>query len=1068
MFRLILANPIVFLIGILIVCLFGAVSVFRIPIQMIPDVSPRVVSVETVWPGATPQDVEQEILVEQEKHLRRIPGLVRLASNAEFGTGSVELEFPPGLDINEALIRINNALSQVTGYPDTVDEPRIVAESVSDDPFLYFGVERLPGRPDASASNAQDVQRETNWVETTLRPRLERVPGVSNVRVIGGAPQEIHIQLDPLKLAARRLNVGDVRDAIRLRNRDVSGGDKEFGKRRYFLRTIGRFGDLEALNDLIVAQENGAHIRLRDVGHATLGTEEPRNLAFADGKPALLIGIGKRVGANVIAVKDSVLAAADELNRHALKDRGLTMRLLSEDVRYMEQSIRNVLENLVLGGGLAALVLLLFLRSLPATVIAAAGMPICVLATLLVLAAAGRSVNVISLSGIAFAIGMTLDNSIVALDNISRHLDRGKPRFAATLDGITEVWPAILSSTLTTVMVFLPVLLLDREAGQLYSDIAVAISGSIVMSMLVAMTIVPMAASRWPLAAPEPGRLGRLLDRLGAGFTGATAAGVRWVLHGLGRELAVMAAAVALVAAIIAWMVPPAEYLPEGEEATVFSFVSAPPGYSMNTMMEIWRGIDPALSGRVGAAPESGTVDGVPPLAVNLSFVRPGFMRFVTEPLSAADTQTLIKAVTEKLRAVPGMRAFAARGSIFSGNSGGSRAIKVELSGGDLRTLYATSLAVLDRAGRLFENGQVNSDPSPPTLNMSQPLLELHPDWERASELGISLTELGYALRAYADGAFADEYILNDEKLDIYLRVAADANRDRQDFENLSLYTGKGVPVPISTLAELRETVGSSSIARVDGLRTVTLTIMPPRSVALETGIALVREKLLDGLRTEGVIPDAITTRITGASGELEEIRAAMTGGFVLAAIIAYLVLVAVFAHWGYPLIIMAVVPTGISGGLLGLWLFNALGAHLDAVGLAPTQQPFDVLTMLGFLVLIGAVVNNPILIVERAAENRTRKGMAIADAVEEALRLRLRPIMISTVTTIFGLVPLVLIPSAGTELYRGLGLVVLFGMLFSSLVTITVLPVALSLVFRGSAWVRSFCPRGLPVKSAR
>ncbi|CAO3437814.1 efflux RND transporter permease subunit [Azospirillum doebereinerae] len=1058
MFRLILANPIVFLIGILIVCLFGAVSVFRIPIQMIPDVSPRVVSVETNWPGATPQDVEQEILVEQEKHLRRIPGLVRLASNAEFGTGTVELEFPPGLDINEALIRINNALSQVTGYPDTVDEPRIVAESVSDDPFMYFGVERLPGLPDAS-----DVQRETNWVENVLRPRLERVPGVSNVRVIGGAAQEIHIQLDPLKLAARRLNVGDVRDAIRLRNRDVSGGDKEFGKRRYFLRTIGRFGDLEALNDLIVAQENGAHIRLRDLGHATLGTEEPRNLAFADGKPALLIGVGKRVGANVIAVKDSVLAVADELNRHALKDRGLTMRLLSEDVRYMEQSIRNVVENLVLGGGLAALVLLLFLRSLPATVIAAAGMPICVLATLLVLAAAGRSVNVISLSGIAFAIGMTLDNSIVALDNISRHLDRGKSRLAATLDGITEVWPAILSSTLATVMVFLPVLLLDMEAGQLYSDIAVAISGSIVMSMLVAMTIVPMAASRWPLAAPEPGRLGRFLDRLGAGFTGATAAGVRWVLHGLGRELAVLAAAVAVVAAIIAWMVPPAEYLPEGEEATVFSFVSAPPGYNMNTMMEIWRGIDPALSGQVGAAPESGTVDGIPPLAVNLSFVRPGFMRFVTEPLSAADTQALIRAVTEKLRAVPGMRAFASRGSIFSGNSGGSRAIKVELSGGDLRTLYATSLAVLDRAGRLFENGQVNSDPSPPTLNMSQPLLELHPNWERASELGISLTELGYALRAYADGAFADEYILNDEKLDIYLRVAADANRDRQDFENLSLYTGKGVPVPLSTLAELRETVGSSSIARVDGLRTVTLTIMPPRSVALETGIARVREKLLDGLRVEGVIPDAITTRITGASGELEEIRAAMTGGFVLAAVIAYLVLVAVFAHWGYPLIIMAVVPTGISGGLLGLRLFNALGARLDAIGLAPTQQPFDVLTMLGFLVLVGAVVNNPILIVERAAENWTRKGMAIADAVEEALRLRLRPIMISTVTTIFGLVPLVLIPSAGTELYRGLGLVVLFGMLFSSLVTITVLPVALSLVFRSSAWVRSFGPRGLP-----
>jgi len=1036
MFRLILANPIVVLIAILIVCLLGAVSVFRIPIQMIPDIATRTVSIETSWSGATPRDVEQEILVEQEKYLRAIPGLVRLTSYADFGSGAVELEFPPGIDLNDALIRIDNALSQVTDYPENVDKPRIIAESVSDEPFMYYGVERLSGEADDAA-----LQRETNWVESVLRPRLERVAGVANVRVSGGAAREIHIQLDPLKLAAHRLNVGAVRDAIRQRNRDVSGGDKEFGKRRYFLRTIGRFGDLEALNDLIVARENDALIRLRDLGHAVMGTEEPGGLAFSDGKPTLMLGIGKRAGANVIAVRDAVRDAVAELNGHALKERGLTMRLLSDDVRYMEQSIRNVVENLVLGGGLAALLLFVFLRSLPATVIAAAGMPICVLATLLVLTATGRSVNVISLSGIAFAIGMTLDNSIVALDNISRHLDMGKSRAAATLDGIAEVWPAILSSTLTTVMVFLPVLFLDLEAGQLYSDIAVAISGSIVLSMLVSVTIVPMATSRWTIAPSPPDRgLSRRLDRLGASGTGACVAVVRWMLRGVWRELVVLGATVALVAGILAWMVPPAEYLPEGEESKVFAFLSAPPGYNMNTMLDLWKRIDPALSGQVGADPAAAVPGGVPPLAGNLSFVRPGFLRFVSEPQSPADTDALIAALRTTLRSIPGVRAFASRGSIFSGNSGGSRAISLELSGSDLKTLYATSLAVLDRAGDLFEGAQVNSDPAPPTLSMSQPFLELHPNWERASELGIGLTELGYTLRAYADGAYADDYILNDEKLDIQLRVTAGTGRDRQDFENLVVFTGRGVPVPMTALAELRETVGSASITRIDGLRTVTLTIIPPRAVALETGIAEVRDRLLAGLRAEGVIPDGITTRITGAGGALDDMRSALTGGFALATVIAYLVLVAVFAHWGYPLIIMAVVPTGISGGLLGLWLFNALGGG---------QQPFDVLTMLGFLVLVGTVVNNPILIVERSAENRTRHGMAIADAIGEALRTRLRPITLSTVTTIFGLVPLVLIPSAGTELYRGLGLVVLFGMLFSSLITVTVLPVTLSLVFR-------------------
>ncbi|MBK3733447.1 AcrB/AcrD/AcrF family protein [Azospirillum brasilense] len=1032
MTRLILRNPLAALVSVLILCLLGAVSVFRIPVQMIPDISPRRIMVETNWPGATPQDVEQEILIEQEKYLRAIPGLVRLSSSAEFGGGQVELEFPSGTSVDEALIHIDNALSQVTDYPETVDRPRIVAESATAEPFLFFGVERLDG-----STEAESIQRETNWIENVLRPRLERVAGVAKAEVIGGAAQEIHILLDPLKLSARNLNVGTVRDAVRARNRDVSGGDRDFGKRRYFLRTIGRFADLEDLADLIVARENGTAIRLRDVGSVTMATQEARSVAFADGRPTLLVTIGKRAGANVIAVKDAVTDAVEELNRHALKERGLSMRLLSEDVRYMERSIDNVLSNLIAGSVLAAVVLLLFLRSIPATAAAAASMPVCTLATLLVLAAAGRSINVISLSGVAFAIGMTLDNSVVALDAIARHLRMGKSKAAATEDGIAEVWPAILSSTLTTVLVFLPVLFITAEAGQLYSDIAIAITGAVVMSMFAALVLVPVVAGRWSVASAAPSH--------GPAREGALGVAVRWMLRSARRELAILAASAAAMIAVMLTMVPPAEYLPEGEEATVFSFMSAPPGYSMDSMQEVWRQIDPLLSRQVGAS-DTDAETGIPPLRVNLSFIRPGFIRFVTEPMNPADTDALIANVTKRMRAIPGMRGFAARGSIFSGNSGGARAIRLELSGGDLTTLYATALTVLDRAGDLFPDGQVNSDPSPPTLAMSQPFLELHPNWERAAEMGIGLAELGYTLRAYSDGAFADEYLLNDETLDMYLRVAGGLGRDRQGFADLVLHTGRGAPVPLSSLADLRETVGASSIARIDGFRTVTLTIIPPRSVALESGIAAVRTDLVDRLRAEGVIPDGMSTRITGAGGSLDELRSSLTGGFLLALAITYLVLVAVFSHWGYPLIIMAVVPTGIGGGLVGLWLYN-LAAGLPG-GFGP-PQPFDVLTMMGFLVLVGTVVNNPILIVEQAAVNRRTHGMSGAEAIADALQSRLRPILITTVTTVAGVIPMVAVSSAGTELYRGLGLVVLCGLLISSLVTVTVLPVVLSLVFR-------------------
>jgi multidrug efflux pump subunit AcrB len=345
-------------------------------------------------------------------------------------------------------------------------------------------------------------------------------------------------------------------------------------------------------------------------------------------------------------------------------------------------------------------------------------------------------------------------------------------------------------------------------------------------------------------------------------------------------------------------------------------------------------------------------------------------------------------------------------------------------------------MRAFDRANGLFEGVQVNSDPSPPTLSMSQPIAKIRPDWERAAEMGISQSQLGYTMWAYSDGAFVDEFFLDDDKIDMYLYSTAGAINQPADLENIMLHTPDGT-VQLSSLAQVEETVGASSVRRVNGLRTVTLGIIPPRNIPLETGVNIVREQLVEGMRASGEILPDVTVSITGASTMLEQTRAQMGGNFLLAILIAYLLMVAVFSHWGFPLIIMTTVPIGISGGLVGLWLINALGVN----------QPFDVITMLGFLILIGTVVNNPILIVERAVRNVEEKAMQVREAVKEAAHVRLRPVMMSTITTVCGLSPLVLVPGEGTELYRGLGAIVLFGLLFSSFVTLTILPVFLALI---------------------
>ena len=369
------------------------------------------------------------------------------------------------------------------------------------------------------------------------------------------------------------------------------------------------------------------------------------------------------------------------------------------------------------------------------------------------------------------------------------------------------------------------------------------------------------------------------------------------------------------------------------------------------------------------------------------------------------------------------------------------------MSGPDLVSLFEAGSRVQDKAKTIFDRPRVKSEPS--SLVLGQPLLEVHPDWERAAELGISPGDLGYTVWAYSDGAFVDELFLGDDEIDIYLYSTAGNIEEPQDLERLMLYSPSGGIVPLSAVARLAETVNTETIRRVDGDRTITLSIIPPADVPLEEGVRLVREEIIEGMKARGELPEEIALELSGASDRLEATRSALAGNFLVALLIAYLLMVAVFSHWGWPLLIMTSVPIGISGGIAGLALLNLAGGHLDAIGLYPIQQPFDMITMLGFLVLIGTVVNNPILIVERAVTNLREGGMAVAEAVTEAVRVRLRPIMMSMVTTVAGLSPLVFNPGAGTELYRGLGAIVLFGLLFSTLVTLTFMPALLALVLR-------------------
>jgi multidrug efflux pump subunit AcrB len=1012
---------------VLITCILGIVSALNIPVQMIPDLEVRTITVQTGWSGATPQDIEKEILIEQERYLRSLPNLKRMISSAEMGSATVALEFPFGVDINEALIRVSNALSQVPAYPENVDQPRLFSSSFSSNAFMFFRLAPLNGNP-----MDIDVDMLRDFADDFIRPRMESVQGVSQVDVRGGASRQIQIKVDAAKLAQRGISLIAVRDAIRARNSDASAGDLESGENRYLLRVVGRFEQLSQLENLIVSRTGNANLYLKDIANVKLDHFESRGMSYSDGERNLTMSVRRESGSNVISIKADLVPLVAELNKTLLMQNGLSLKLISDDVQYVSSSLKNVWINLLLGALLATLVMFYFLRSARSTLIGVMGIPICTIAGFLALIVFDRTINVISLAGVAFAIGMTVDNTIVVLESIMQARKRGLCRYKSAVEGVTEVWPAVLASTATTVLVFAPILFIEQEAGQLYSDIAIAITGAIVASMVVAIFVVPVALAnigeetQAPSKSIQPSKKWmRLVDIFCANKKRARILASSFIVIIIGAAYIVM---------------PAAEYLPEGEEPKAFSLMIAPPSYNLSEMETIGDELRVYFSDYLQASPvdfKSGQTD-MPPLAYYSMSVSIGRIWFLSAPVEPQYIDEMMQAITLKFKSYENMRAFSSRGSIISSNDGGTRAVAVDLAGNNIQDLYQAAKAVYAEAEIRFDNPQLNSDPS--SLSLEQPLIEIRPRWQRLAELGISNRDFSYSVAAMSDGAYVDEFLLNDDKVDMFMFSDAGNEQTISSLASSPLVTPQGNILPLNAMADLVESNNSDTLRRVDGNRTASVYIIPPRTVALETAEAIVRNDLLPALWQRGSIAQGINVSISGAADQLEATKASLTNNFVVAVVLCFLLLVAIFSHWRYPLFILATVPLGMAGGLLGLVLVNIVNRGLASIGLGGAYQPFDMITMLGFLILLGTVVNNPILIVDQT-RRFLDQGKTVKDAIRSAVSKRLTPILMSTATTIFGLAPLVLIPGEGTELYRGVGIIVLCGIFVSTILSLTFLP---------------------------
>jgi multidrug efflux pump subunit AcrB len=1003
--RISLGNPVAVIVAGILVVIFGTLSLLRLPIQMTPEIERPEISIQTSWRASAPSEIESEIIEPQEDVLRSVPGLLRMSSTSSFGSGSVQMEFAIGTDMNRALIEVMNRLNQVPRYPFDANEPLIsVGGNSFEKVMAWFAVSKKPG-------NERPVESYQDFLEETVITRLERVPGVSRTGAFGGRTHEVRITFDPYKAANIGLDLTSISAELGA-NSNVSAGSTEVGRRQYTVRFSGKY-EVESLGDLVLEWREGKPVRLRDIARIDMVMVDPTTMLHMNGGASIAINVTPESGVNVLEVMTALKAAVADLAANELDRAGLLIEQNYDESIYVNGSIDMVRNNLLLGMALAIVVLWWFLRKFRATLIVALSIPLCLFSAFIVLNITGRTLNIISLAGLAFATGMVLDAAIVVLENIFRQREAGLNGDDASEKGTLQVWGALLASTATTVAIFMPVVFLKDEAGQLFSDLAVTISAAVIASLIVAVTVLPSAASNWVKGSA-------IEDVHRHWWRWITDHIMAWTDTPHRRRLWIMG--LTIVPFILLMVLKPsADYLPEGKRNFIFGFMVSPPGLGVETAKkEVMEVIDRRLDTHI---------NGEDPLQMQSYFlgVSPGFGTFIGgRAVDPADIDGLIDVFNSKiLNGFPDTIAFANRRAIFGGSRGG-RQINVDLQADSFESLIQGGQVGFEAILEALPGSNVRPLPG---LEQAEPELRLIPDDRRIAEVGWNRSRMATVIRAMGDGAFMGEYFDGTRRYNIILR--AEPWQTPEELAAIPVATASGEIQTIGELTKITRTAGPSQIRRVDRKRTLTLQVTPPASMPLEDAIAALEEKVVPVIMEQ--LPKNASIQMRGTAEALDQALKSMAGSFSLAIVILYLLISALFRSFKDSLLVIMTIPMATVGGIISLRI-------MDLALVASGGQKMDLLTMIGFVILLGLVVNNAILLVYRARDGE-REGMSRRDAVESAVRLRLRPILMSTMTSIFGMLPLMLIPGSGTELYRGMAVVIVGGMLVSALFTLILLP---------------------------
>jgi HAE1 family hydrophobic/amphiphilic exporter-1 len=1007
-----------------IIILMGAISVTRLPVDLLPDVTYPTVSVFVRYPGVGPQEIEQLITRPIEQTVSAVAGLDQLNSTSSEGTSRVSLSFAWGTDLNEAMDDMRMRLDRVRGRMPIDAEPmQIFRQDSNAAPIMSLGIEG-------------DYDRVTlrEMAENQIGPRLERAEGVAAVTTYGGLRRQIHVQLSKEKIAALELPVERISALLRSENQNTPLGEVNQGERTYLLRSQAQFQSLDEIRNLVLMTRGGVPIYVRDVAEVVDTTEDIRSLLRINGRPGVRLSVQKQSGTNTVQVAENIRAEIDRINTEMPNIR---LNVLDDSSVYISRSIHSVQEHALLGAGLVTLIIFLFLRSFRSTLIVCTSIPISVVGTFALLYFAGYTLNIMTFGGLALGIGMVVDAAIVVLENAYRHMEHGKDRVTAAVEGSEEVWGAIVASILTHIAVFVPLLFLTGISSILFKQLSVVVIFSLLMSLLVAVTIVPVLCA-YLLKLPAPveerkGLAGRAFTMSENFFERMDEAYRRFLHKALAHRPTVLGiGAASVVAAVFMFPLLNTELAPQTDEGVVQVSAELAAGTRIERTDAIMSRIEQmtqqlvpeaqTLIASAGAGGGFGGGGGTSRGRIEV-FLVPKDQRERSSDQIAFDLR-------RQLSGIPGVivRANASGGNnqlnrLMSGGQGNESRMGVEIRGEDLETSRRLALEVQD----LLQTTPGIADPRL-ARDEARPEMAVQIDRPKAALFGLNTTQVANTIRTNVAGTIAAQFRQGGYEYPIIVRLKQEDREQVSDVNDVMVTTASGVSLPVRNVMVIQSQLGPSQIDRKNQERMIMVSAEP--EIPLSQAVKAVQARLPEINRPQD-FSIGFGAEVEQQEKTFNELRLVL----ILALILVYAVMASQYESLRDPFIIMFSVPTAAIGVVMALYL---------------TGTSFNLQAYLGVIMLGGIVVSNAILLVDYTNILRRRDGMELREAVEVAGRTRLRPILMTSLATMLGLVPMALGIGEGSELQVPLARVVIGGLLTSTFITLVFVPTVYTLFEEG------------------